>query len=112
MPDKETFTGISQYLSYGIPSASMLCLEWWAFEVMTLIAGYIGVEYQASHIVLMNIIAFLFMFALGLQTAGIATIGNRIGANEVDKARQYFSVLKHLSFIFILSLLIIFMTFR
>ena len=44
MPDKRTFRGIDQYLSLGVPSALMIMLEWWAYEVMTLMAGYLGVE--------------------------------------------------------------------
>jgi len=44
LPDKKTFRGIGQYLSLGVPSALMLMLEWWAYEVMTLMAGYLGVE--------------------------------------------------------------------
>lgn len=44
IPDRKSIHGIGQYLSLGIPSAMMLCLEWWAYEVMTLMAGYLGVE--------------------------------------------------------------------
>lgn len=62
---KRTFMGTFQYLELGIPSAAMLCLEWWAYEVMTLMSGYLGVTEQASQIVLMNLIAFLFMAACG-----------------------------------------------
>ena len=41
-------SGIGEYLSLGIPSAIMLMLEWWAYELMTVIGGYIGVNEQAS----------------------------------------------------------------
>lgn len=44
MPDSRMFTNIGQYLVLGVPSAAMMCLEWWAYEVMTLMAGYIGVN--------------------------------------------------------------------
>lgn len=53
----------------------MVMLEWWAYEVMTLMAGYLGVEQQAAQIVLMNIIATMFMCAMGFQTAACACIG-------------------------------------
>jgi hypothetical protein len=32
----------------GIPSAGLLCLEWWAFEIITLLSGYISVEAVAA----------------------------------------------------------------
>lgn len=40
---KESFTGLREYLKVGIPSTTMLCLEWWSFEVLALMAGYISV---------------------------------------------------------------------
>ena len=74
-------------MSLGIPSAMMLCLEWWAYEVMTLMSGYIGVKEQAAQIVLMNMIAFMFMFALGLSSAASTTVGHQIGRGDVVKAK-------------------------
>lgn len=65
-PNKQMFRGIIEYLSLGFPSAMMLCLEWWAFEAMTLLTGYIGVDEQAAQIIMFNIIGILFMFALGI----------------------------------------------
>ena len=92
MPNKRTISGIDQYLALGIPSAMMLCLEWWAYEIMTLMAGYIGVEVQAAQIVLMNIIAFMFMFALGLSTAACTTVGQQIGKGDYKKAKEYYHI--------------------
>lgn len=48
LPDKKTFRMLSQYLALGVPSVLMMMLEWWAYEVMTLMAGYIGVNEQAA----------------------------------------------------------------
>ena len=41
-PNKRTFSDIGEYLKLGIPSALMLCMEWWSFYIMILIAGKIG----------------------------------------------------------------------
>ena len=65
-PNKRAFRDIGQYLALGIPSALMLCLEWWAFEVMTLITGYIGVDEQASQVIIINIVAIMYMVSLGI----------------------------------------------
>ena len=40
---KESFTGLKDYLNVGIPSTTMLCLEWWSFEVLAFMAGYVSV---------------------------------------------------------------------
>lgn len=65
-PNSNTFTGIYEYLSLGIPSAMMLCLEWWAFEAMAIMAGYVGVNEQACMIILLNILGLMFFLSLGL----------------------------------------------
>jgi MATE family multidrug resistance protein len=46
LPDKRVIRieGLIQYFKLGIPSAIMLCLEWWAYETMTIISGLIGVH--------------------------------------------------------------------
>lgn len=46
---------------------------------MTVISGYISVTAQASQVVIMNIIALLFMIAIGLNQAAATTIGQKIG---------------------------------
>lgn len=48
MPNARTFQGLYEYLTLGVPLAMMLCLEWWAFEAMVLMSGYIGVDEQAT----------------------------------------------------------------
>ena len=41
--DKECFRGWSEYLEVSLPDAAMVCSEWWAFELLTLMAGTMGV---------------------------------------------------------------------
>ena len=55
-PGREVFYGLSKYVNLGIHSALMLCMEWWAFEAMMLLSGYISVESQAAHIIIMQTI--------------------------------------------------------
>ena len=43
-PDYRSFIGLSEYLKLGIPQTIMLCTEWWAFEVIALATGYLGVK--------------------------------------------------------------------
>jgi len=44
LPDARAFTGLWQYLKLGIPSTIMLCLEFWVYDIMILMSGYIGVK--------------------------------------------------------------------
>ncbi|KAB2619802.1 MATE efflux family protein 5-like [Pyrus ussuriensis x Pyrus communis] len=36
---KEIFEGIGEFFRFSIPSALMLCLEWWSFELLILLSG-------------------------------------------------------------------------
>lgn len=67
-------------------------MEWWAFEIMAIFAGLIGVSEQAAHIILMNLCAFMFMLSLGMQTATVTTVGQEIGAVNIKRAKEYFGI--------------------
>ncbi|KAJ6689613.1 hypothetical protein OIU85_005971 [Salix viminalis] len=36
---KELFYGIGEFFRFAIPSAVMICLEWWSFELLILLSG-------------------------------------------------------------------------
>lgn len=61
MPDRETFSGWGEYLSIALPAAGMICAEWWSFELLTVIAGLLGVTAQASQVILFSVSALIFM---------------------------------------------------
>lgn len=49
-PDAQIFNyeGVMQYMKLGLPSAGMLCIEWWSFEIVVLLSGYMGVNSNSS----------------------------------------------------------------
>ena len=42
-PDKRTFMCLMDYIKIGLPSTFMLCLDWWAWEMMLMFSGYFGI---------------------------------------------------------------------
>jgi MATE family multidrug resistance protein len=44
MPDRDALNGWTMYFKIAIPATLMICAEWWFFELLTLTAGYIGVN--------------------------------------------------------------------
>jgi len=101
MPNARTFQGLYEYLTLGVPLAMMLCLEWWAFEAMVLMSGYIGVDEQATQIILLNIIGLCFFLALGLQQAATSCIGHEIGVGNVAQAKKFYQVSQQVSACFV-----------
>ena len=45
---KEAFAKWREFLRLGIPGMGMLCLEFWAFEVLAIMAGILGTTELAS----------------------------------------------------------------
>lgn len=60
-----TYEGIKEQFWLGAPCALMVSLEWWAYQVMSIMSGYFGVSAQAAQQVLSNIAGILFMVSLG-----------------------------------------------
>jgi hypothetical protein len=41
---REALSSLLPYLSVALPGAAMICLDWWAFEALTLLAGLLPGE--------------------------------------------------------------------
>jgi len=66
-PDSRIFKHIKEYMALGIPSYIMMASDWWVWEFMILISGWLGVQQQASCIVIMLIVSTAYMVAIGLD---------------------------------------------
>mmetsp|Transcript_44333 Transcript_44333/g.58810 ORF Transcript_44333/g.58810 Transcript_44333/m.58810 type:complete len:82 (+) Transcript_44333:318-563(+) len=43
--DREVFACWGEYFKLGVPAMIMICAEDWAFQIMTFLAGIMGVQY-------------------------------------------------------------------
>lgn len=103
-PDRETFRNMGEYLRIGIPSASMLCLEWWSLEVLALIAGYINVITTASFVIIVNTFCAIGMFAFGAGIAASVCVGKAAGEGDHHKALQYSKLIVLMTFFMVIIL--------
>ena len=67
----------------------MFCAEWWADEVLIIVAGTLGVAELAAATIMHSMYTTLIMIPLGVQEATSALIGNCIGANNVTLAKRF-----------------------
>ena len=88
--DKTTFEcdKIGVYLRIGIPGMFMLCFEWWAFELLAIFTGYLGVKALAAEVVIINMITFIFMLPLGISYAASAFTGKYLGMRKIKSAKK------------------------
>jgi MATE family multidrug resistance protein len=52
---------IKVFLKLGISGVVVLCTEWWAFEVLTLLAGLLGERYLAAQSILLSTATLCYM---------------------------------------------------
>ncbi|CAH1413553.1 unnamed protein product [Lactuca virosa] len=85
----EVFHGIRQFFGFAIPSAVMICLEWWSYEFLILLSGLLpNPELETSVLsVCLNTIATLYAIPYGFA-AGVSTrVSNELGAGNPKGAR-------------------------
>lgn len=89
LADKQAYLEIKQFLKYGGPSCSMLIFEWWGFEFLNILAGWVGVEELAAFVIMLQILMMLFMSALGLSLSSVSLVGNSLGRMKTKMTRTY-----------------------
>ncbi|XP_061354335.1 protein DETOXIFICATION 19-like [Gastrolobium bilobum] len=104
---KQTWEGFSMHsfhyiftnLKLALPSAAMVCLEYWAFEIMVFLAGILpNPEITTSLIAICantELIAYLITY--GLSAAASTRVSNELGAGHPDRAKNAMSVTLKLS---------------
>ena len=80
--------GLSEIFRLGLPVALMLALEYWAFAISTLWAGWLGEAELAAHSIALNLASITYMVPLGIGLGASARVGNLIGAGEPRGAQR------------------------
>ncbi|KAF5450967.1 hypothetical protein F2P56_031276 [Juglans regia] len=85
----QMFKGIGEFFRFAIPSAVMICLEWWSFELLILLSGFLpNPKLETSVLsVCLATISTLFMIPDGLGAAASTRVSNEIGAGNPQAAR-------------------------
>ncbi|KAL9241986.1 hypothetical protein vseg_016034 [Gypsophila vaccaria] len=85
----EIFRGIREFFRFAIPSATMICLEWWSFELLILLSGLLPhPELETSVLsVCLTTISTLYAIPYGIGAAASARVSNELGAGNPQRAR-------------------------
>ncbi|XP_047968387.1 protein DETOXIFICATION 12-like [Salvia hispanica] len=83
------FEGMKEFFRYAIPSALMICLEWWSFELLILLSGLLpNPQLETSVLsICLNIVVTLYAIPFGLAAAASTRISNELGAGRPEGAR-------------------------
>ena len=64
-----------------------MCFEWWAFEVLSIEASYLGSQALAAHSIVINLALLLFQIPAGIGVAVTTRVGNNLGAGKAKLAQ-------------------------
>ncbi|XP_057539978.1 protein DETOXIFICATION 18-like isoform X2 [Amaranthus tricolor] len=90
---------VSVNLKLALPSAAMVCLEYWAFEILVLLAGLLPNSETTTSLIAIcvNTEAIAYMFTYGLSAAASTRVSNELGAGKSNQAKQAMNVSLKLS---------------
>ncbi|XP_051148796.1 protein DETOXIFICATION 12-like isoform X2 [Andrographis paniculata] len=83
------FEGVRAFFAFAVPSALMICLEWWSYELLILLSGLLpNPQLETSVLsVSLNVICTVYAIPTGLASAGSTRISNELGAGRPEGAR-------------------------
>ncbi|MED6163826.1 Protein DETOXIFICATION 51 [Stylosanthes scabra] len=88
-PSRDSFSGFKPLLQLAAPSCVSVCLEWWWYEIMIVLCGFLvdPTATVASMGVLIQTTSLIYVFPSSLGFAVSTRVGNELGANRPAQAR-------------------------
>ncbi|XVF31725.1 hypothetical protein REPUB_Repub17cG0017000 [Reevesia pubescens] len=86
---KDVFISIKEFLSFALPSAVMVCLEWCSFELLVLLSGLLpNSELETSVLsICLTATSLHYFIPYGVGAAASTRVSNELGAGNPQTAR-------------------------
>ncbi|KAJ1185862.1 hypothetical protein NDU88_002648 [Pleurodeles waltl] len=84
----ECFQEWDSFINLAIPSMLMLCIEWWAYEIGSFLAGIISMVELGAQSIIYELATLVYMIPLGFSIAVSVRVGNALGAGNVEQAKK------------------------
>ncbi|KAJ3686038.1 hypothetical protein LUZ61_015202 [Rhynchospora tenuis] len=86
---KEAFYDLAGFIKLAVPSALMVCLEWWSFEFLVLLSGLLPNPKLETSVLSVSLTtaSFVFMIPFGLGAAISTRVSNELGAGRPEAAK-------------------------
>ena len=110
--NSDSFKGFGEYLKFGVPSALIIILEWWSYELLAMYAGMLSVEELAAHVMLFNLSIILFQVTEGTAFVVWNFVGNSIGEMKAKKTKIYVKAAVIVILAITVVIVILLITFR
>ncbi|CAO3666417.1 unnamed protein product [Umbelopsis ramanniana] len=84
---RQAFSDYTTFFIHALVGIFMVCSEWWAFEILTLAASYIGVVDLASQSIMMTIASTTFILPFGISVSGANRIDHWLECADTKYAK-------------------------
>ncbi|KAH0698268.1 hypothetical protein KY289_015750 [Solanum tuberosum] len=86
--NSDAFLAVGQLFHYATPSALMVCLKWWSFEVLTLLSELLpNPKLETSVLsICLTISSLHFVIPFGLGVGASTRVSNELGSGNPQKA--------------------------
>jgi MATE family multidrug resistance protein len=79
---------LARTLALGLPIGTQYMLEFGAFAVIALLAGWFGPDAMGGHQIAINLASLTFMVPLGVSSAAAVLVGHAIGEGDGGRAQR------------------------
>ncbi|KAG2436928.1 hypothetical protein HXX76_006447 [Chlamydomonas incerta] len=81
-----------EYVKFGFPAALMSCLEWWAYEALVIMAGWLpNAEVALGCLgICLTVSGWVYMVPQAISTAACTRVSNALGAGDAVTAKRNF----------------------
>ena len=92
--------GLKTYAAIALPSVAMYGFDWWAYELLTLLAGGLRSETQlAAHVAATTASDWAFLVVRGAPKAATALVGAAVGRTDVPRVKLVVRACLQLTFV-------------
>jgi len=81
--------GVRDFLGLAIPSAALLAMDHYCFQIVSLLTARFGESYVSAHGILANLSMISYSFSNGIGSAASVRIGSMLGSKKYNRAMWY-----------------------
>uniref|UniRef100_A0A8C8XVJ1 Solute carrier family 47 member 1 n=1 Tax=Panthera leo TaxID=9689 RepID=A0A8C8XVJ1_PANLE len=100
------------FFDLAFPGMLMLCIEWWAYEIGSLLSGILGMVELGAQSVLYEVTVILYMIPSGFSVATSIRVGNALGAGDIEQAKKSSTVALLVTGVFAVTFCVLLLIFK
>jgi MATE family multidrug resistance protein len=110
--NRNSFKGWTEFLKIAVPSTFLTCAEWWAYEILSIIAIWISELDYTVHILLSNLNGILYTVCIGFGMTTSIIVGKNISEKGVGVVKKYIKIIYIYGFSMMFVVVIILFIFK